>query len=84
VVDVQTFQETQSVLKKTVHFHEFSEHRVNQYEHFGVCGGCKWQNMNYNQQLFYKQNEVNHLQHWKNKLPEFESILGSEKSFLQK
>jgi tRNA/tmRNA/rRNA uracil-C5-methylase (TrmA/RlmC/RlmD family) len=32
-------------------------------EHFGVCGGCKWQNMKYSQQLYYKQNEVlNHLQ----------------------
>jgi 23S rRNA (uracil1939-C5)-methyltransferase len=29
----------------------------------GVCGGCKWQNMKYSQQLYYKQNEVlNHLQ----------------------
>jgi 23S rRNA (uracil1939-C5)-methyltransferase len=35
----------------------------NLYEHFGVCGGCKWQNMKYSQQLYYKQNEVlNHLQ----------------------
>ena len=31
--------------------------------HFGVCGGCKWQNMQYSQQLAFKQNEVkNHLQ----------------------
>ncbi len=26
--------------------------------HFGVCGGCKWQNMDYRWQLFYKQKEV--------------------------
>ena len=52
-------------------------------EHFGVCGGCKWQNMKYNQQLYYKQNEVlNHLQRiGKIELPEFEPILGSEKQF---
>jgi 23S rRNA (uracil1939-C5)-methyltransferase len=52
-------------------------------EHFGVCGGCKWQNMNYSQQLFFKQNEVkNHLQRiGKIELPEFEPILGSEKQF---
>jgi 23S rRNA (uracil1939-C5)-methyltransferase len=67
-----------------VKFHEFSEHRIEPIcEHFGVCGGCKWQNMNYSQQLFYKQNEVkNHLQRiGKIELPEFEPILGSEKQF---
>lgn len=26
--------------------------------HFGVCGGCKWQNLSYEKQLFYKENEV--------------------------
>jgi 23S rRNA (uracil1939-C5)-methyltransferase len=27
-------------------------------EHFGVCGGCKWQNMHYEKQLFYKEKQV--------------------------
>ncbi len=26
--------------------------------HFGVCGGCKWQNMSYERQLHFKQEEV--------------------------
>lgn len=26
--------------------------------HFGVCGGCKWQNLDYTWQLFYKQKQV--------------------------
>ncbi|MFA9187967.1 23S rRNA (uracil(1939)-C(5))-methyltransferase RlmD [Flavobacterium sp. FBOR7N2.3] len=85
VVDVQTFKKRKAYYEgKAVKFHEFSEHRVDPIcDHFGVCGGCKWQNMNYDQQLFYKQNEVkNHLQRiGKIELPEFEPILGSEKKF---
>ncbi|NRS88096.1 23S rRNA (uracil1939-C5)-methyltransferase [Flavobacterium sp. 7E] len=85
VVDVQTFKKRKSFYEgKAVHFHELSEHRVESVcEHFGVCGGCKWQNMNYTQQLYYKQNEVlNHLQRiGKIELPDFEPILGSEKKF---
>jgi len=85
VVDVQTLKKRKAYYEgKAVRFHEFSEHRIEPIcEHFGVCGGCKWQNMNYSQQLFYKQNEVkNHLQRiGKIELPEFEPILGSEKQF---
>jgi 23S rRNA (uracil1939-C5)-methyltransferase len=85
VVDVQTFRKRKAYYEgKAVKFHEFSEHRIEPVcEHFGVCGGCKWQNMKYSQQLYYKQNEVlNHLQRiGKIELPEFEPILGSEKQF---
>jgi 23S rRNA (uracil1939-C5)-methyltransferase len=85
VVDVQTFKKRKAYYEgKAVRFHEFSEHRIDPIcEHFGVCGGCKWQNMKYSQQLYYKQNEVqNHLQRiGKVELPEFEPILGSEKQF---
>ena len=85
VVDVQTFKKRKSFYEgKAVKFHEYSEHRVEPIcEHFGVCGGCKWQNMKYSQQLYYKQNEVkNHLQRiGKVDLPDFEPILGSEKKF---
>src|SRR3990167_476526 len=27
-------------------------------EHFGPCGGCRWQNLSYQKQLYYKQNQV--------------------------
>ena len=85
VVDVQTFKKRKAYYEgKAVKFHELSEHRVDPIcEHFGVCGGCKWQNMKYGQQLFFKHNEVkNHLQRiGKIELPEFEPILGSEKQF---
>lgn len=85
VVDVQTFKKRKAYYEgKAVKFHELSEHRIEPIcDHFGVCGGCKWQNMKYSQQLYYKQNEVkNHLQRiGKVELPEFETILGSEKQF---
>ncbi|KAF2331712.1 23S rRNA (uracil(1939)-C(5))-methyltransferase RlmD [Flavobacterium ginsenosidimutans] len=85
VVDVQTLKKRKAYYEgKAVKFHELSEYRVDPIcEHFGVCGGCKWQNMKYGQQLAFKQNEVkNHLQRiGKIELPEFEDILGSEKQF---
>jgi 23S rRNA (uracil1939-C5)-methyltransferase len=47
--------------------------------HFGVCGGCKWQNLPYAQQLFYKQKQVtDNLQRiGKVELPEVFPIIGS-------
>lgn len=85
VVDVQTFKKRKAYYEgKAINFHEFSEDRIEPVcEHFGACGGCKWQNMTYEKQLFYKNNEVfNHLKRiGKIELPEFEPILGSEKKF---
>ncbi len=85
VVDVQTFKKRKAYYEgKAINFHEYSEHRTEPVcDHFGVCGGCKWQNMKYSQQLYYKQNEVfNHLKRiGKIEMPEFEPILGSEKQF---
>ena len=46
----------QAQIKKT---HTHSKIRTEpKCEHFGVCGGCKWQNMKYKSQLDFKQNEV--------------------------
>ncbi len=44
---------------KAIRFHSYSPDRVAPFcEHFGVCGGCKWQMLPYEKQLQYKQNEV--------------------------
>ncbi len=51
-------------------------------EHFGVCGGCKWQNLPYPEQLKFKQRQVaDQLSRiGKMELPEISSILGSAKT----
>ena len=48
-------------------------------DYFGVCGGCKWQNLSYEQQLFFKQKQVTDaLTHIaKVPLPDATPILGS-------
>lgn len=51
-------------------------------EHFGICGGCKWQHLPYEQQLACKQQQVVDAltRIAKVKLPELNNILGSEKT----
>ena len=60
VIDIQTFKKRKAYYEgKAIKFHKFSEKRTTpKCEHFGTCGGCKWQHMEYEHQLFYKQNEV--------------------------
>ncbi len=44
---------------KAIHFHEYSKDRVQPFcEHFGTCGGCKWQMLPYEKQLEFKHEEV--------------------------
>lgn len=83
VADIKTFKKRKSYFEgKAIQFHKYSEDRVEPVcRHFGDCGGCKWQNMSYDKQLFYKNEEVyNNLKRiGKIELPDFEPILGSEK-----
>jgi len=85
VVDVKTFKKRKSYFEgKAIRFHQYSQDRIAPVcQHFGDCGGCKWQNMSYDKQLFYKNQEVyNNLKRiGKIELPDFEPILGSEKQF---
>jgi 23S rRNA (uracil1939-C5)-methyltransferase len=44
---------------KVIKYNKYSEKRTEPVcKHFGTCGGCKWQNMKYEAQLFYKEKSV--------------------------
>ncbi len=85
IVDVQTFKKRKNFFEGTaVHFHELSDKRTTpECEHFGTCGGCKWQHMGYEHQLYYKQKEVeqNLMRIGQLELPEISPILGSKKHY---
>ena len=85
VVDVQTFKKRKAYFEgKAVAFHTYSDKRTEpKCQHFGVCGGCKWQDMDYKYQLEYKENEVlNNLKRIGHiDLPELTPILGSAEQY---
>ncbi|MFD0798635.1 23S rRNA (uracil(1939)-C(5))-methyltransferase RlmD [Maribacter chungangensis] len=85
VVDVQTTKKRKAYFEGVATtFHSLSDKRATpECEHFGVCGGCKWQDMGYEHQLFYKQKEVeNNLKRIGHlDLPEITPIKGSEKQY---
>ena len=60
VVDLRVTKSKKSFLEAVpVKFHKYSELRVEPFcQHFGVCGGCKWQHLGYDTQLHYKQQQV--------------------------
>lgn len=85
VVNIQTYKKRKGYFHgKAVDIIEYSDKRTQPVcQHFGVCGGCKWQDMGYEHQLFYKQKEVaeNLRRIGKVDLPEISPIKGSEETF---
>ena len=59
-VDIQVVKKKKNFQEGiAVTIHEYSTDRVKPFcEHYGVCGGCKWQILPYSKQLFYKQKQV--------------------------
>ena len=60
VVEAELYKIKKSYLEgRVTHIHEFSPDRTQPFcAHFGTCGGCSWQHINYKTQLYYKQKQV--------------------------
>ena len=60
IVTVKTGKQRKAYYEaKVLTFHKLSDKRTEPVcAHFEYCGGCKWQHMSYEHQLFYKQKEV--------------------------
>lgn len=81
VVDIQTYRKRKSFAEgRVMRFVEYSTDRVEPVcEHFGVCGGCKWQMLPYELQIKHKQQQVedNLTRIGKVELPEISPIMGA-------
>ena len=84
IVDIQLTRKKHSYAEgKAVYFHSYAEKRSKPFcEHFGTCGGCKWQHLPYEEQIRYKQKQVtdNLTRIGKIEAEEILPILGSEKT----
>ena len=84
VCDIQIRRKKHSFAEgEVVRFIQCSNVRATPFcQHFGVCGGCKWQNLPYSEQLKFKQQQVfdQLTRIGKIELPEFRPILGSVKT----
>ena len=86
ICDIIVFKKRKKLWQARIDkIHKYSDKRTNaKCEHFGECGGCKWQNMQYKYQLDFKQKEVlNNLKRIGGiELPIHSEIIGSKKEYL--
>jgi len=87
VVDIEITKKKSNYREgKVIHYQKYSEKRIEPVcKHFGTCGGCKWQNLNYETQLFYKQKYVvdalTRIGHLSSETSKFFTILPSKNIF---
>ncbi len=85
IVDIQTGKKRKAYFEgKAIKFHKLSKRRTEPVcAHFENCGGCKWQHMKYEDQLFFKEKEVtnNLIRIGHLELPEITPILGCDKQY---
>jgi 23S rRNA (uracil1939-C5)-methyltransferase len=60
IVDIEAYKKKRNYFEgRIIHHHQLSDKRTTPAcMHFGLCGGCKWQHLDYKWQLFYKQKQV--------------------------
>ncbi len=84
VVDIEVFRNKKNFAEaRILKLINPSPYRVTPVcEHFGTCGGCKWQQMSYDQQLFQKQKHVEEVlkRIGKVAMPAISPIIGSSKT----
>lgn len=84
LVDVRILKKKKNYLEAVpLKFHELSDKRVEPFcFHFGPCGGCKWQHLNYESQLEFKQQQViDQLERiGKVQIPQISPIIASDKT----
>ena len=85
IVDIEVFKKKKNYFEgRILNIKKPSEKRVSPVcEHFGLCGGCKWQQIDYHWQIYYKQKQVkdNFDRIGKVAYPEIRPILGCEKQY---
>ncbi|MCQ2167299.1 MAG: 23S rRNA (uracil(1939)-C(5))-methyltransferase RlmD [Bacteroidales bacterium] len=84
IVDIRVIRKKKAYLEgRIINLRQASPDRLEPFcSHFGICGGCRWQPLPYEQQLAAKQQQVydqlvriGHLE-----VPEFLPIIGSDKT----
>ncbi|HJS54531.1 MAG TPA: TRAM domain-containing protein, partial [Chitinophagaceae bacterium] len=84
VVDIRLFKSKKDWAEGyPLQFHSLSKERTEPFcQHFGVCGGCQWQMLPYEKQLFYKRQQVeeNLKRIGKIGLPEVPAVLGADET----
>ena len=60
LVDIRIIRKKKTYLEaRPVYYHSFSSKRQTPFcVHYGICGGCKWQHIQYTEQLEFKQQQV--------------------------
>ena len=84
IVDLKIIRKKKSYLEgKVATFHSFSNLREEPFcKHFGLCGGCKWQHLNYQHQVEAKRQQIidNFERIGKLEFPEVNPIISSKKT----